>query len=67
MIEAIEPHTLEELSKFYKNKEIKRNKSKKKSKREKESKDGRLGSWFEALFIITVSASIFILYYLYDH
>jgi hypothetical protein len=37
--------TLEELSKFLKNK-IKRNKSKKKKLKEKESKDDLLGSWF---------------------
>jgi hypothetical protein len=65
-IGAMELLTLEELGKFLKNKR-KRNKSKKKCKSKKESKYSRLGSWFAPLFIIIVSACIFILYYLYDH
>jgi hypothetical protein len=44
-IGAMDFLTLEELSKFLKNK-IKRNKSKKKKLKEIESKDDRLGSWF---------------------
>jgi hypothetical protein len=54
-IGAVELLTLEELSKFLKN------------KKNKKSKNDRLGSCFAPLFIIIVSACIFILYYLYDH
>jgi hypothetical protein len=59
-IGAMELLTLEDLSKFLINK-IKINKTKNKSKND------RLGSWFAALFIIIVSACIFIIYYLCDH
>jgi hypothetical protein len=64
LIGAMELFTLEELSK--KNKKKQRNKNKQKRRLRNQGWPSR-NTWFAALFIIIVSACIFILYYLYVH